>query len=93
MAAASGDGLVGVVLDVRNGFAAVQVRGFVEAEYTGTLALGWADLTGQGGRSAPGPGDTADCLVLRTGHCRQNRPRAPVVTGGKGKGGEYGLSF
>ena len=37
---AGGDAPLGVALNVRNGFAAVQVRGFVEAEYTGTLALG-----------------------------------------------------
>ena len=67
-AASYGDGLVGKVLDVRGGCAAVQVRGYVEAEYAGTLNPGWADLTGQGGKvRAAGSNDTSrKCLVLST---------------------------
>ena len=59
---ASGDAPVGVALNVRNGFAAVQVRGFTEAEYTGTLALGWQEISAAGKKIAAAAGGRR-CLV------------------------------
>ena len=59
---ASGDVPVGVALNVRNGFAAVQVRGFVEAEYTGTLSLGWQEL-GAAGKKLSAAAGGRRCLV------------------------------
>lgn len=54
-----GDGVVGRVLGVRSGFAAVQLRGCVEAEYLSTLSLGWQDVTSQGSKLVPaGANDT-----------------------------------
>lgn len=66
--AAYGDGIVGRVLNVRGGCAAVQVRGYLEAEYTGVLGLGWQDITGQAGkvRAAGANDDVRRCLVLST---------------------------
>ena len=56
-ACASGDAPAGVALNVRSGFAAVQVRGYTEAEYTGTLGLGWQEITALGKKiSAAGSG-------------------------------------
>ena len=65
-ACAGGEAPAGVALHVRNGFAAVRVRGFTEAAYTGTLGLGWQELVAQGKTvSAAGEGVTGRrCLVL-----------------------------
>ena len=60
---ASGDVPVGVALNVRNGFAAVQVRGFMEAEYTGTLGLGWQELGADGKKVSAAAGGRR-CLVV-----------------------------
>jgi len=45
-----GDAPVGRALNVRDGIAAVQLRGAMEAEYTGTLGLGFRKITAQGGQ-------------------------------------------
>ena len=58
----------GLALGVRSGCAAVQVRGYVEVGYTGTLATGWAELTAQAGKvRTASAGETGRrCLVVRT---------------------------
>ncbi len=43
--ASDGDGFIGVCLNVRNGYAAVQVEGYVECAFSGTADVGSAVLT------------------------------------------------
>lgn len=67
--AASGNAIVGVALNKRNGFGAVQVRGYTELIYTGTTApsLGYNMLVanGSGGVRLAGSGETGrSCLVV-----------------------------
>ena len=67
--ASSGDAPAGVALNVRGGHAAVQLKGCLEAEYNGTLDLGWQDITthSAGKIKAAGENDeTRRCLVLST---------------------------
>ena len=51
---AAGEKFCGIVEGVRGGFAAVQVAGFAEVKYTGTMSLGYVNLcaNGQGGVKA-----------------------------------------
>ena len=51
---AEGEKLCGIVEHVRGGHAAVQVAGFAEVKYTGTMSLGYVNLcaNGQGGVKA-----------------------------------------
>ena len=51
---AEGEKLCGIVEHVRGGHAAVQVAGFAEVKYTGTISLGYVNLCadGQGGVKA-----------------------------------------
>ena len=68
-AASSGEAPAGRVLNVRGGHAAVQLRGYTEAVYTGTLGLGWQDVTaaGSGKLKAAGENDEVrKCLVVST---------------------------
>lgn len=62
----SGEAAVGLVLGVRDGYAAVQVKGYVEVGYAGTLSLGWLDLTSDNGK-------------LRTGASNEKKRRCLVV--------------
>jgi hypothetical protein len=67
--ASSGDAPVGLALNVRGGHAAVQLKGYLEAEYNGTLNLGWQDISthSAGKIKAAGENDAARrCLVLST---------------------------
>ena len=67
--ASSGDAPAGVALNVRGGHAAVLLRGYLEAEYNGTLNLGWQEITthSAGKIKAAGENDSARrCLVLST---------------------------
>ena len=67
--ASSGDAPVGVALNVRGGYAAVQLKGCLEVEYNGTLNLGWQEITthSAGKIKAAGENDAARrCLVLST---------------------------
>lgn len=41
----SGDQPIGVVVSVRNGYAAVAVRGFVEVPHDGTVTVGYRNLS------------------------------------------------
>ena len=68
-AATSGAAPVGVALNVRGGYAAVQLKGCLEVEYNGTLNLGWQEITthSAGKIKAAGENDAARrCLVLST---------------------------
>lgn len=66
--AAAGTAPVGIVLGKRKDYAAVQLRGYVQAAYTGTApALGFASLVadGSGGLRAAGTGEIGrNCLVV-----------------------------
>lgn len=42
---ASGDNPIGVTVNVRNGYAAVQVRGFVQVPHDGTLSIGYHNIS------------------------------------------------
>ena len=61
-----GDIPAGKVLNVRDGFAAVQVRGAMETEYSGGLHLGMQNITAQGGKiMASNSGDNSrNAMVL-----------------------------
>ena len=63
----SGDAPAGLALNVRNGHAAVQLKGYLEAEYTGTLGLGWQDITASAGKKIKAAGENDEsrrCLVV-----------------------------
>lgn len=65
-ACADGEAFCGVAMEPRKGGAAVQVKGFMTVPYTGSLALGWGELTadGQGGVRPAGTGDPAGVTAL-----------------------------
>ena len=65
--AAGGAAPAGLALIIRNGHAAVQMRGYMEAEYTGTLGLGWKDITAAAGKKIKAAGENDEsrrCLVI-----------------------------
>lgn len=65
--ATSGGRPVGVALHKRGDYAAVQMQGFVRVKYTGSPALGWNSLVGNGsgGLRPATEGETGrDCLVV-----------------------------
>lgn len=43
-----GEAFCGIALGSRGEYGAVQVKGFVSVEYSGDLAVGWADLAADG---------------------------------------------
>ncbi len=55
-----GDGFCGVAMEPRRGGAAVQLRGFAQVPFTGTLNPGWCELAanGAGGVRAAASGET-----------------------------------
>lgn len=61
-----GDGIVGRVLSLNEGYAEVLVRGRVEAGYLGSLSLGWHDITSQGTKlvSAGANDDPRNALII-----------------------------
>ena len=78
--ASSGQMPVGVVLHARDGHAAVQLKGFVTVQYSGTSApaLGWTALVA----------DSAGCLRA----AEEDRGLVPVRTGGEKGDCVYGIS-
>lgn len=67
--AGAGKAPAGIVLNLRSGHAAVQVKGFAEVKYSGSTApvLGWNQLVadGSGGLRAAASGETGRaCLVV-----------------------------
>ncbi len=64
-----GDGFCGVAMEPRRGGAAVQLKGFAQVPFTGTLSPGWCDLAanGAGGVRAAASGETGvKALVVST---------------------------
>lgn len=46
--AADGERFIGIALNVREGYAAVQLSGYVETAYTGSVGLGYVNLASNG---------------------------------------------
>ncbi|MCI8870502.1 MAG: hypothetical protein HFF39_08185 [Lawsonibacter sp.] len=66
---AAGEDFCGVALEGRDGFAAVQVKGFAQVKAAGALEPGWVKLTadGQGGvQAAAGESGGREFLVVET---------------------------
>ena len=63
---APGEAPVGLVLGCHGDLATVQLRGYAEAGYTGTMGLGWGELAVESGklRQPTGMEDGRRCLVV-----------------------------
>lgn len=55
---------VGIVRELRGGYAAVQVSGYVKVPYTGTLSLGWQTLQGDGAGAVKAAAAGRGAIVL-----------------------------
>lgn len=63
--AGDGDVLIGICLDVRNGYAAVQLSGYAEMEYSGTApTVGYAKLASAGSGKVKSGTSGREYLVL-----------------------------
>ena len=61
---ADGDAFCGVALSGADGFAGVQVKGFVEVKTTGEVALGWVKLAADGNGGVKADDSGREYLVV-----------------------------
>lgn len=60
----SGDPFIGVCVGVRDGYAAVQVKGYAELPYTGSVSVGYRKLASNGSDKATANDNGRNLLVL-----------------------------
>lgn len=66
-ACTDGDKVVGVCVNVREGYAAVQIKGYVEVPVEGAVNVGYQTISAASGTSVKADENGRECLVVSAG--------------------------